>query len=232
MDTDQTDDPAAVGWRFRTPPGWPEQPAGWRPPAGWAPDPQWPPAPSGWQFWESDTEHPGSYAATPQAQPVHPSTAYNGMDTDQTGQPAAVGWRFRTPPGWPEQPAGWRPPAGWAPDPQWPPAPSGDWQFWEFDTEHPGSYAATPQAQPVHPSTAYNGMDTDQTGQPAAVGWRFRTPPGWPEQPVGWRPPAGWAPDPRWPPAPSGWQFWELNTEHPGPYGAPAQAQPVHPSPL
>ena len=78
MDTDQTDEPAAVGWRFRTPPGWPEQPVGWRPPAGWAPDPQWPPAPSGWQFWEPDTEHPGSYAAMPQAEPsVQPSAAYD-----------------------------------------------------------------------------------------------------------------------------------------------------------
>ena len=72
MDTDQTDEPAAVGWRFRTPPGWPEQPVGWRPLAGWAPDPQWPAAPSGWQFWEPDTEHPGSYAAPAQAQPDAP----------------------------------------------------------------------------------------------------------------------------------------------------------------
>ena len=72
------------------------------------------------------------------------------------------------------------------------------------------------------------GMDTDQTGEPAGSGWRFRTPPGWPEQPVGWRPPAGWAPDPHWPAAPPGWQFWEPDTEHPD--AAPAQAQPVHPS--
>jgi hypothetical protein len=77
MDTDQTDEPAAVGWRFRTPPGWPEQPIGWRPPAGWAPDPQRPPAPSGWQFWEPDTEHRGPSAAQAQAQPVH-SSAVNG----------------------------------------------------------------------------------------------------------------------------------------------------------
>jgi hypothetical protein len=72
-------------------------------------------------------------------------------------------------------------------------------------------------------------METDQTGEPAAVGWRFRTPPGWPEQPVGWRPPPGWAPDPQWPPAPPGWQFWEPDTEHPDPYATPAQAQLVHP---
>jgi Domain of unknown function (DUF4328) len=91
MDTDQTDEPAAVGWRFRTPPGWPEQPVGWRPPAGWAPDPQWPPAPSGWQFWEPDTEHPGSYAATPQAEPsVQPSTAYDAAQA----QPIA-NWAVR-----------------------------------------------------------------------------------------------------------------------------------------
>ena len=73
-------------------------------------------------------------------------------------------------------------------------------------------------------------MDTDRTGPPVASGWRFRTPPGWPEPPAGWRPAPGWAPDPQWPPAPPGWQFWEFDTEHPGPYGAPAQAQPVHPS--
>ena len=91
MDTDQTDEPAAVGWRFRTPPGWPEQPVGWRPPAGWAPDPQWPPAPSGWQFWEPDAEHPGSYAATPQAEhSVQPSAAYDATQA----QPIA-NWAVR-----------------------------------------------------------------------------------------------------------------------------------------
>jgi hypothetical protein len=47
------------------------------------------------------------------------------MDTDRTSQPAASGWRFRTPPGWPEPPAGWRPAPGWAPDPLWPAAPPG-----------------------------------------------------------------------------------------------------------
>jgi hypothetical protein len=90
MDTDQTDEPAAVGWRFRTPPGWPEQPVGWRPPAEWAPDPQWPPAPSGWQFWEPDTEHPGSYAAPAQAEPsVQPSTAYDAAQPQPIGNWAA-----------------------------------------------------------------------------------------------------------------------------------------------
>jgi hypothetical protein len=79
-------------------------------------------------------------------------------------------------------------------------------------------------------SASSSGMDTDQTDEPAAAGWRFRTPPGCPEQPVGWRPPAEWAARPRWPPAPPGWQFWEPDTEHPGPYAAPAQAPPVHPS--
>ena len=74
------------------------------------------------------------------------------------------------------------------------------------------------------------GMDTDRTGPPVASGWRFRTPPGWPEPPAGWRPAPGWAPDPHWPPAPPGWQFWEPDTEHPGQYGPPPQAQPVHPS--
>jgi hypothetical protein len=89
MDTDQTDEPAAMGWRFRTPPGWPEQPAGWRPPAGWAPDPHWPPAPSGWQFWEPDTEHPDPYAATPQAQPVHPYPGYGAAPAQPIGNWAA-----------------------------------------------------------------------------------------------------------------------------------------------
>jgi hypothetical protein len=73
-------------------------------------------------------------------------------------------------------------------------------------------------------------MDTDRTGLPVVSGWRFRTPPGWPEPPAGWRPAPGWAPDPHWPAAPPGWQFWEPDTELPGPYAAPAQAPPVHPS--
>jgi hypothetical protein len=91
-----------------------------------------------------------------------------GMETDRTGQPEASGWRFRTPPGWPEQPVGWQPPAGWAPDPQWPPAPSG-WLFWEPDTEHPGSYAATPQAEPsVQPSAAYDAAQVQPIANWAA----------------------------------------------------------------
>ena len=91
METDQTDEPAAVGWRFRTPPGWPEQPIGWRPPPQWAPDPQWPPAPPGWTFWEPDTEHPGRYAAPAQAEPtVQPSAAYHAAQA----QPVA-NWAVR-----------------------------------------------------------------------------------------------------------------------------------------
>jgi hypothetical protein len=72
-------------------------------------------------------------------------------------------------------------------------------------------------------------MDTDQTGEPVASGWRFRTPPGWPEPPAGWRPVPGWAPDPQWPPVPPGWQFWEPDTERPGPYVALPQAQSMQP---
>jgi hypothetical protein len=90
MDTDRTGPPVASGWRFRTPPGWPDPPAGWRPAPGWAPNPQWPPAPPGWQFWEPDTEHPGPYGAPPQAQPVHPSAAHGA------GQPQPIGnWAAR-----------------------------------------------------------------------------------------------------------------------------------------
>jgi len=90
MDIDQTDEPAAVGWRFRTPPGWPVPPAGWRPPAGWAPDPQWPAAPPGWQFWEPDIEHPGPYAATPQAEPsVQPSAAHDAAQAQPIANWAA-----------------------------------------------------------------------------------------------------------------------------------------------
>jgi hypothetical protein len=90
METDQTGEPAAVGWRFRTPPGWPEQPVGWRPPPGWAPDPQWPPAPSGWTFWKPDTEHPGPSAAPAQAEPsVRPSAAYDAAQAQPIGNWAA-----------------------------------------------------------------------------------------------------------------------------------------------
>lgn len=40
-----------MGWTFQSPPGWPQQPAGWSPPPGWTPDPSWPPPPAGWRFW-------------------------------------------------------------------------------------------------------------------------------------------------------------------------------------
>jgi hypothetical protein len=86
-----------------------------------------------------------------------------GLDTDRTGQPAAVGWRFRTPPGWPEPPAEWRPAPGWAPDPQWPAAQPG-WQFWEADTEHPDPYAAQAQAPPVHSSAVYDAAPAQPSG--------------------------------------------------------------------
>lgn len=41
----------------------------------------------------------------------------------------------------------------------------------------------------------------------------FNSPPGWPEQEVGWKPEAGWVPDPSWPPAPVGWVFWMMAPE-------------------
>ncbi|GAB4058783.1 hypothetical protein [Catellatospora paridis] len=43
-----------MGWKYHSPPGWPEPPEDWTPPAGWRPDPAWPPAPDDWQFWVSD----------------------------------------------------------------------------------------------------------------------------------------------------------------------------------
>ncbi|WP_166388412.1 hypothetical protein [Catellatospora methionotrophica] len=43
-----------MGWKYHSPPGWPEPPEDWTPPAGWRPDPAWPSAPEGWQFWVSD----------------------------------------------------------------------------------------------------------------------------------------------------------------------------------
>jgi hypothetical protein len=89
------------------------------------------------------------------------------MDTDRTGQPAAGGWRFRTPPDWPEPPVGWRPPPGWASDPQWPPAPL-DWQFWETDTEHTGLYGASTQVQSMHPSDVFNAAPAQPIGNWAA----------------------------------------------------------------
>ena len=36
---------------FNSPPGWPEQAAGWVPPDGWTPDPEWPTPPADWVFW-------------------------------------------------------------------------------------------------------------------------------------------------------------------------------------
>ncbi|WP_144125783.1 hypothetical protein [Catellatospora sichuanensis] len=43
-----------MGWKYHSPPGWPEPPEDWTPPTGWRPDPAWPPAPDDWQFWVSD----------------------------------------------------------------------------------------------------------------------------------------------------------------------------------
>lgn len=41
----------------------------------------------------------------------------------------------------------------------------------------------------------------------------WNPPPGWPAQPVDWRPSADWRPDPSWPPAPAGWKFWVPRAE-------------------
>jgi membrane protease YdiL (CAAX protease family) len=43
---------------WRSPPGWPEAPAGWLPPPGWRPPPDWPPPPAGWQFWVQEEQQP------------------------------------------------------------------------------------------------------------------------------------------------------------------------------
>lgn len=63
----------------------------------------------------------------------------------------------------------------------------------------------------------------------------FNPPPGWPQPPVGWRPPAGWAPDPAWPEPPAGWQLWVATVA--GPVAdtnaapeAPAEVRPATPT--
>jgi membrane protease YdiL (CAAX protease family) len=39
------------GWRWQSPPGWPEPPAGWAPPPGWQASPEWPAPPADWVYW-------------------------------------------------------------------------------------------------------------------------------------------------------------------------------------
>lgn len=66
--------------RFNPPPNWPQPPAGWTPPPGWEPDPTWGPAPEGWQFWVSDAQPTGQYAAPAgQYRPTKPSGSKTGV---------------------------------------------------------------------------------------------------------------------------------------------------------
>jgi hypothetical protein len=62
-------------------------------------------------------------------------------------------------------------------------------------------------------------------------GYRFNSPPGWPEPPPGWVPPDGWTPDPSWPPAPPDWTYWVAVDLPPAPVTAPTLA-PTTPPPL
>ncbi|GIG71224.1 hypothetical protein Pen01_75190 [Phytomonospora endophytica] len=74
-------------------------------------------------------------------------------------------------------------------------------------------------------------MDT-----PAAPGWTFNPPPGWPVPPPGWRPPPNWRPDPALPAPPPGWQWWVPTditgaTPIPAPVAPPVTVVPVAPPP-
>jgi hypothetical protein len=51
----------------------------------------------------------------------------------------------------------------------------------------------------------------------------FNSPPGWPSQPKGWKPPLDWRPDPAWPAAPDGWEFWVEQGKHKQTKGGPAR---------
>lgn len=74
-----------MGYRYNSPPNWPQPPHGWAPPPGWQPDPSWPPAPEGWQFWVPDgppapvqwgqvqVPRAAAAAAPPPTQPVVPT---------------------------------------------------------------------------------------------------------------------------------------------------------------
>lgn len=55
-------------------------------------------------------------------------TALNAVDAVRRGEVTAYKWH--SPPGWPDPPAGWRPAPGWRPPPDWPSPPTG-WQFWQ-----------------------------------------------------------------------------------------------------
>ncbi len=66
--------------RFNPPPNWPQPPAGWTPPPDWEPDPTWGPAPEGWQFWLSDKQPAGQYAAPAgQYRPAKPGGSKTGV---------------------------------------------------------------------------------------------------------------------------------------------------------
>lgn len=39
------------GWKWQSPPGWPEPPPGWAPPPGWQASPEWPAPPANWVYW-------------------------------------------------------------------------------------------------------------------------------------------------------------------------------------
>lgn len=76
------------GFRYNSPPGWPNQPVDWEPPSGWRPDPSWPKAPDGWIFWvpEPDLSHKSEAEVSGMDQRTTPSRSAAEIDESSSAQ--------------------------------------------------------------------------------------------------------------------------------------------------
>ncbi|MFT4088652.1 MAG: hypothetical protein QM658_16155 [Gordonia sp. (in: high G+C Gram-positive bacteria)] len=91
-----------------------------------APAPAYPAAPT----YQSSPGHPvPNLSQHPYPSPAVPETSTVSFASASEVRPPSGGQAFRSPPGWPQPPAGWLPGPDWRPDPSWPPAPPG-WRFW------------------------------------------------------------------------------------------------------
>lgn len=201
-----------MGWKYHSPPGWPEPPEDWTPPAGWRPDPAWPPAPDDWQFWVSDgADDPTLMFELPDEEPFTSLDELIGNPAPDRERPGAV-----VPPAdpVPESAPAWSAgdavaePAATDVDPAQQPEPA---LVTAMDATEPATAAQPPPAVAVPVATApdpapvlaaQTAMAMDAAAAPDAVWSDQRPRPAWPVDPPMSAEPV-WASGPAPEPAPA-----------------------------
>ncbi|GIG02234.1 hypothetical protein [Catellatospora citrea] len=182
-----------MGWKYHSPPGWPEPPEDWTPPAGWRPDPAWPPAPDDWQFWVSDgADDPTLMFELPDDEPFTSLDELIGNPTDRDRPVAGVPLSDPVPdavPAWSAGDAAVEP----APTDVDPAAQPETVLVTAMEAGEPGTSAQAPPVaaapaatapDPVPALAAQTAMAMDAAAAPDAVWSDERPRPAWPVDPA------------------------------------------------